>query len=195
MLNLTPYAALIDAKVALAKEIDPSLCFDNVAFIMNSRFQTCAGRARNLMGRYRIDLNAELFGRLSDEDRAKTIAHELAHVLCWMRGYQNEHHGEKWKCLAILLGDDGKRGHNHEVKHNKVKRVVLLNIEKPDKVFCVSSTYHRRMPSQCKLGLEFVGVIQLDKDNRTYKWEKLTNNNWLDKPLPLMVKVGYKRVA
>lgn len=56
----------------------------------------------------RIGYNVHMFAQAGATFINDTIAHEIAHHVCFMLGIDNGH-GRNWKRVCVMLGGDGKR--------------------------------------------------------------------------------------
>ena len=178
MINNTPFGALIDKAVALynSKPGMPSLDFDRlpITFEMCGRMRTTGGLCRimTLARTCRIQLNAQLFATINDEERAKIIAHELAHAACFYAGFVKEHHGARWVWIARAMGDTGERCHTLAVKSNLVRRRIFTS-KANGKMYALSSQKANKLSETVRLALSYVGDVCVDRNTRTYRWERL----------------------
>lgn len=104
--------------------------FANVDFkwVLNSRMRTAGARAsanRNADGilcNFKIEINEELFSRISFQEQLEVILHEYAHLIDYFVNNKSDGHGHIWRMIYHCIGGNGKRCHNFEVKKNVVKR-------------------------------------------------------------------------
>lgn len=47
-----------------------------------------------------IGIKISLYYDLPEEEYRNTLVHEMCHLYCYERGWQNEHHGPRWKAVA-----------------------------------------------------------------------------------------------
>jgi SprT protein len=108
---------------------------------LNRRLKSCAGRA--WYGKNQVELATHFLFNESQESYDATIAHEVAHILSYqMYGNIGMGHGNEWKNVMWLLGQNATRCHQYEstVKRNKDFRVYCGCDEK-----FVSRTIYSRM--------------------------------------------------
>jgi hypothetical protein len=86
----------------LAAEVDATLA-RSMSLVWARDIPDRWASAHVIGGVYEI-LVCETHWRDSDsEERADTIAHEVAHVVCWWRGVEEPLHGRKWRACFRRL--------------------------------------------------------------------------------------------
>lgn len=78
----------------------------------------------------------------------ETVAHELAHIICFVTG-KDKGHGKVWKAVCIALGGSGARCHNEEVTPARVMEQFLYNTT-CGKVVKVGKIRHNRIQQDKK---------------------------------------------
>lgn len=184
MINHTPYQHLIDAVIAKYNASGmPGVDFAGLplGFYMNDRMRTVGGICviKPMERTAVIKLNTQLFATLTDEQREKIIAHELAHAVAFFLGYVREHHGPRWQRIAKAMGDTGERCHTLEVKHNLVRRVIYAHREK-GRIYALSPKKAKTLGFNTLMKLEFVGEVEIDRDSLSYRWKHLRVNELRD---------------
>lgn len=184
MINHTPYQHLIDSVIAKYRAAGmPFVDFDGlpVAVYMNDRMRTVGGLCviKPALRAAAIKLNTQLFATLDDGQREKIIAHELAHAVAFFLGYEREHHGPRWQRIARAMGDSGERTHSLTVKHNLVRRVIYAHRERGN-IYALSPKKAKTLGFNVRMALEFVGEVEIDRDNLCYRWKHLRVNELRD---------------
>jgi len=192
----TPYGTLIESVMSRVGSCGLGTVSKGdgwiIHFKMNRRMRTCAGRCLSSDVNAIVELNAELFSRISDMERKCIIAHEAAHALCRFSGGESGH-GWQWKAIAKALGDDGMRCNDHEVQTNLVRRMIYNDLDRAGQYYVMTSNRLKKVHPRILIGLEFIGEISIDKSKKEYRWVRLTNNGWLDKDI-FKAASGFKRV-
>lgn len=73
-----------------------------------------------------VELNVQMLN-VSKYAVYDTLAHEMAHIVCFLTGL-GRNHNEGWKRVCIALGGNGKRTHNHRFKPKRKTRQAIYNI-------------------------------------------------------------------
>jgi hypothetical protein len=128
-------------------------------------------------GTVRLRLNERLFKTLTDEERWNILAHEAAHGVCFKTGAWKDGHGPIWKVWHRRLGGTAERCHDHEVKHNLVKRYILTDRTRPGVHYSVSSQKARKYLAWNAIRFTLVGITLCDRNTMTWRWEKLYDAN------------------
>lgn len=111
----TKVLAKLESLIALAEEqfniVVPAI---NVFFNLKG---SAAGQAIRYHGMYSIRINSELTESDSSFDHIynDTIAHELAHIICYAYPTLGYKHNKGWQRVCLVLGGNGKRGHSEKV--------------------------------------------------------------------------------
>ena len=79
----------------------------------------------------------------------ETVAHELAHIVCYVTGKDNGH-GKVWKAVCIALGGSGARCHREEVTPARITEQFLYNTT-CGKVVKVGKIRHNRIQNDGKV--------------------------------------------
>lgn len=144
-----------------------------------------------------IGLNKQLFETLSDDERFEIVAHEMGHAVCMLTGLLKAGHGYEWEHANRLLGGHPKRCHNHDVKHNIVRRFVVLDIAKNALTIFKPALYKKLQwlwTTGHDTGKKFspIGCVAVDRNTRTYRWETCKATAWKDSKF---LKGEWKMVA
>ena len=79
--------------------------------------------------RLTLTLNEQL---VNDQDVYKlledTIPHEIAHLVCYLRPELGKNHDKGWKRVCIMLGGNGNRCHQYDLKKARRTRKAVYNI-------------------------------------------------------------------
>jgi hypothetical protein len=142
---------------------------------MDPKMRTKGGlcRVSFLQHTVKISLNETLFKSLSDEERWNILSHEAAHGVCFKTGAWKDGHGPIWKVWHRRLGGSAERTHDHEVKHNLVRRYVLLDRNRPGVHYSVSSQKAKKYINWNAARFTLVGITICDRNSMTWRWEKL----------------------
>lgn len=91
---------------------------------------TTAGKAH--LQTYTVDFNAMLLAENVDAFIARTVPHEMAHLIDYKLHPENFRrgvgrgkrsvHGPSWKRIMMMLGADPSRCHSYDTTHSKVKK-------------------------------------------------------------------------
>lgn len=86
---------------------------------------SCAGKAsgtrwRGVASDYTVKFNFDMLTREAfDHVLNSTVAHEYAHVLCFMKPDLGKNHNSGWERVCLALGGTGNRNHSEEVVYGK----------------------------------------------------------------------------
>jgi predicted SprT family Zn-dependent metalloprotease len=104
---------------------------DHLTVKINPRFRTKGGTCRwkyfpkiNAIIQLDIEISGHFIKNLSEDKVFEVLAHELAHAFEFIKRSHSDH-GPLWRQYCLAFGGNGDSTHNEEVKHNKVKRIVL----------------------------------------------------------------------
>lgn len=107
---------------------------DHLTVKINPRFRTKGGVCRwkyfpriNAIIQLDIEISGHFIKNLSEDKVFDVLAHELAHAFQFIKCYHSDH-GPMWRQYCLAFGGNGKSTHDEEVKHNKVKRIVLEDV-------------------------------------------------------------------
>jgi predicted SprT family Zn-dependent metalloprotease len=103
--------------------------------------------AKNCEMRYSVNFNMAIAMRHPKEFLARTVGHEVAHVI-ESQLYGKMSHSRAWKQIDILLGGDGTRCHSYNVEGIKGRNRTKVHYYKCsccDKMVKLSTTKHNRM--------------------------------------------------
>lgn len=95
----------------------PSGWFAEIYFTLTGK--TAGHAKRKWNGPMLINLNTSLIETNFDEILNNTLPHEVAHLVTFVNHPGVKVHGPEWKYYCILLGGDGNRCHNMDVKPAK----------------------------------------------------------------------------
>jgi len=199
LIPATQYLHLVQKAIAHYNAANGRFCgWDKIAIWLDGAMRTTGGICRfsPSAGRCLIGLNKKLFETLDDDARFEVVAHEMGHAVCALSG-KIQGHNYEWECAVRLLGGHPKRCHNHEVKHNLVRRFVVLDIAKNDITVFKPALYKKLKwlwTTGHPTGATFapVGCVAVDRNTRTYRWEACQNPAWKDKKF---LKGDWKMVA
>ena len=94
--------------------------FDNMGRI--------AGEARHRYGRYTLRLNLQLLTPEYAHEAVDTIAHEIAHLVCYFNPRLGKNHDAGWRRVCIMLGGSGSRTHELPLKKARRTRKAIYNV-------------------------------------------------------------------
>lgn len=108
--------------------------------------------------RNRVNFNAELFNQNPESFLARTVPHELAHLLAWQL-YQNnrqfrnpingriQHHGSHWKSVCKVIGmEDITRCHSYDVsKTGRKSQQYVWKCDECGELMSVGRVKHQKM--------------------------------------------------
>ncbi len=93
-----------------------------------------------------LTLNEQL---VNDQDVYKlledTIPHEIAHLVCFLRPDLGKNHDKGWKRVCIMLGGNGSRCHQYDLKKARRTRKAVYDIFGQETN--IGLTVHRRIQS------------------------------------------------
>lgn len=69
-----------------------------------------------------ISLNSVLLVENTDDFIARTVGHEVAHIIAF-RLFGDRGHGRAWKRVMLVLGQDASRCHSYDVKNARVRKL------------------------------------------------------------------------
>lgn len=102
-----------------------------------------AGRARRHLGRYEVSFNAHLMSSDGwDHVFNNTVPHEVAHIVCFVTGWDSGH-GRNWRTVCRALGGNAERCHREQVVYAR-GRTFVYTTTTGHKV-SVSETIHKRI--------------------------------------------------
>jgi len=90
-----------------------------VSFNLRGRVAGWAG-CKNCAGQrvYTLRYNRELIAGNHFEDiRDNTVAHEIAHLVCYARPELGRNHDAGWRRVCVALGGNGKSSHDYKVTY------------------------------------------------------------------------------
>lgn len=146
-----------------------------------------------------IRLNAQLLMENKEKFIARTVPHELAHLITWevykdditFRSYKRiAHHGSHWRKICRIVGmDDVTRTHSYDVSKSTARKnkqyvwqcntcQALMSVSKSKHTKMQSGRYHHKCGSRQKGSLSFVvspgnytkmEAIQVVRDSMTKK--------------------------
>jgi hypothetical protein len=197
MKNETPYGHLIcKAMRAYVESGLPGFDDSSMVFRMNSRFKTVLGicRYRYADRSCLIEFSEELFAKLTDEQRYLTVAHEIAHGICFLRGL-DDGHGSTWKRICVIMGGTGERCSNLGVAVRNLINRVVMRCRLDGKMYVITKQNYDKLSSHT-LGLySYVGVISLDRNNFSYRWVSLDMPMYRDERIGALKDSRWKMVA
>lgn len=109
-----------------------------------------AGVAGTIRGMYYVRFNVQMMENSAwDHLYNDTIAHELAHIVCFAHPNMGSNHDYGWKRVCMQLGGNGERCHSQEVVHKggtfyyttASGRVIALSAVRHSRVQRMSVTY------------------------------------------------------
>lgn len=92
---------------------------------------------------YTLRLNEQLLQSQYDEERKNTIAHEIAHLVCYAFPALGENHNAGWKRVCIALGGDGKRTHSMPLQKVRRTRRAIYHVGQHE--VKLGLTHHKRL--------------------------------------------------
>ena len=173
MINKTPYQSLIDAIRLKYRESGlPQVSLDDVHCEMSNRYRTKGGlcSCNRTTKRVRIIPNSEMFGRIDEAARMDIIIHEFAHALEFL-AYGNLSHSGTWNRIARTLGGSGEVKHEFQVKHNKVRRVVMTTSS--GNLYVLTPQETKKYGVVSRVLSSYIGEIEVERDSHTYRWTYL----------------------
>lgn len=125
-------------------DIKPTVSFNlrgKVAGWAGCKF--CAGQKT-----YTLRFNCELIQSKHFEDlRDETVAHEVAHLVCFARPELGRKHDGGWRQICLALGGNGKTRHDYEV--TPVGGGITHRTDRGHEVV-VSKIIHNKIQQQCR---------------------------------------------
>lgn len=120
-----------------------------------------AGRAgftnRHGYRSYFLQFNAEAVEKYTEEMVTDTIAHEIAHIICYVRPQLGNGHDAGWKRVCRSLGGDDSRTHHMKLSPGKTVTKFQYNIN--GKVIEVSARAHKRITEGASYRVNRCGTL------------------------------------
>lgn len=120
----------------------------------------CVGRAgyssRGGFRSYYLKFNAEAIAKYTDEMVDTTIAHEIAHIICYIRPALGRNHDAGWKKVCRSLGGDDARTHTMKLSPGKTITRHKYNVN--GKVIEVSAKRHKQILRGAKIVMRACGT-------------------------------------
>lgn len=127
---------------------------DHLTVKINPRFRTKGGVCRwqyfpriNAIISLDIEISGHFIKNLTEDAVFDVLAHELAHAFEFIKRNHSDH-GPMWQQYCLAFGGNGKSTHDEEVKHNKVKRIVVEDM-RTGKQYKLSQRRATRLMSWC----------------------------------------------
>lgn len=89
-----------------------------------------SGQARydSFTGKLTLRLNSQLFTPEYSDELKNTIAHEVAHLVCYIYPRLGKNHDAGWRRVCIQLGGDGSRCHTLPLEKARKTRKAIYNV-------------------------------------------------------------------
>lgn len=101
------------------------------------------GEARWGREGYTLRLNEQLLQSQYDDERRETIAHEVAHLVCYVFPALGKNHNAGWKRVCIALGGNGSRCHSLPLQKARRTRRAIYQVGAREVE--VGLTHHKRL--------------------------------------------------
>jgi len=129
---------------------------------------TTAGYFKQIpFGQSIISYNAQILEKNTDDFIARTVPHEVAHLVAFKRfGRKIKPHGDKWKLVMALFGADDSRCHDYDLKEVKTRIYQCFDYHCGCQDHQLTAIRHNRILSgqnylckKCRQPLSFIGSL------------------------------------
>jgi len=118
------FAAITDKTkevLARAKSLYGVTLNPMISFNLRGRvagWASCKLCRMTLTRQYTLKFNRDLItGKHFEDIRDETVAHEVAHLVCFANPMLGKNHNEGWKRVCLALGGNGKSRHSYDVEY------------------------------------------------------------------------------
>ncbi len=136
MSKVTNFKDLVRAKLAEADEVfnlskDVDISSIDIDCTLKGK---CAGRAgyktESGSRQYYLRFNREAIELHWDEMVSKTISHEIAHIVAYIKPeLRAKNHNRRWQLIDIKLGGDGSRTHSMGLTPARKMKTHMFNVD------------------------------------------------------------------
>jgi predicted SprT family Zn-dependent metalloprotease len=189
----------IDYCLALLAQNRPNveMSWHDTEVRMSHRLKRCAGRVKHwrVTGKLLVEFSESMFANMTEMEKTETVAHELAHCVCFRNPMLGSNHDRGWKAVCRDMGGDGSRllVTHAPVQKNVVKRVVLA-----DKANAYSLMIRTKMQAErltcVRPEVVRLGSIAINYNDKTYRWASVVNQDVLTIKV-LKESLGWKLVG
>lgn len=175
---MTPNQKLVQAKVneILQKAIDLyGKSYPRVKFYLacvppasfDIRGYRMAGQARkDKQGHLSLRFHPTMVEKYLDEVLNDTVAHEVAHLVCFAEPRLGRRHNEGWKQVCLALGGDGTRCGTFDLGRPSPEQRRERSMSLRPHVYTDSAGVARRVTTQCHNRIQRRGAVYRYRDNR-----------------------------